>query len=99
MYSLEKNIKSKLLKKQIKKYLNFLKPKDYEKFKYFLNAIDEEYTYQDERLILVEQSLEVSSSELSEKNNEISNMLEENIKIARQLEETKNNLALIIDNL
>lgn len=99
MYSLEKNIKSKLLKKQIKKYLNFLKPKDYEKFKYFLNAIDEEYTYQDERLILVEQSLEVSSNELSEKNNELSNMLEENIKIAKQLEDTKNNLALIIDNL
>ncbi len=92
-------IKSGLLKKQIKKYLGFLKHEDYKKFKYFFNSIDEEYDYENQRLALVEKSLEVSSNELINKNEQLSHILNKNIKINEKLEESKDNLALIIDNL
>jgi hypothetical protein len=99
MYSLQKSVKSKLLKKQISKYLSFLKKEEYEKLNPFLNAIDEEYIYENERLSLIEKTLEVSSSELTTKNEQLSNILNKNIEINEELQESKDNLASIIDNL
>ncbi|NUJ97738.1 PAS domain S-box protein [Candidatus Gracilibacteria bacterium] len=99
MYSWQNSVKSKLLKKQISKYLNFLEKEEYEKLNPFLNAIDEEYTYENERLSLVEKTLEVSSSELTTKNEQLSNILNKNIEINEKLQESKDNLASIIDNL
>jgi len=80
MYSWQNSVKSKLLKKQISKYLSFFEKEEYEKLNPFLNAIDEEYTYENERLSLVEKTLEVSSSELTSKNEQLSNILNKILK-------------------
>ena len=99
MYSPEEELKSKLLKKQIRKYLDFIDKNDYEKFRYFLNAIDEEYDDERTRLSLNERSLEISTEELNTKNSQLSKIIEKNLEVNTRLEESKKNQELIVNNL
>ncbi len=98
--------KSKLLGKQVEKYLSFLRDEDYEKFRDFLMAVNDEYEYDKERLLFCNNALDVSTEELNEKNEELkikteqlSEVLEKNIQINERLEEWKKNLELIVNNL
>jgi uncharacterized protein involved in exopolysaccharide biosynthesis len=99
MYSPEEELKSKLLNKQIRKYLDFIDRNDYEKFRYFLSAIDEEYEDERARLSLTERSLEISTEELNAKNEQLSKIIEKNLEANKRLEESKKNLELIVNNL
>lgn len=99
MYLPEEELKSKLLNKQIRKYLDFVDKNDYEKFRYFLGAIDEAYEDENERLELSERSLEISTEELNNKNEQLSKILDKNLEVTKRLEGSKKNLELIVNNL
>ncbi len=106
-------LQSKLLKRQIKKNLDFLSVEELEKFKSFFESVDDEYTYVKEKLLESQQAYEVSNQELetineeinkkkeelSDKTKQLSDILRKNIRVTKKLEESKRNLELIVNNL
>ena len=72
---------NKLLKRQIKKYLQHISEKDLAEMDIFFDAIEDAYEGFDNDRILMERSLEISSQELLERNKK----LQEESKIQKQV--------------
>jgi len=92
-------IESRLLKRQINKYLKHLDWDQIKEAERFFQSIDEEYSTAKEERTFIERQLNVSSEELSEKNKKLSTLLSKNIQINEDLEAKKTHLKLIIDNV
>lgn len=92
-------LKSSLLKRQIRKHLRGFEEKDFDKIDKFIYSIDDEYNNTREDRELLERSLDISSNELSRKNEQLVNVLTKNIEINESLEKSQNNLNLILNNL
>ncbi len=92
-------LKSRLLQRQIRKHLK--KFSDEEKIRAgdFLRAIDQEYINVKEDRVFLERKLDVSTKELSEKNERLKDIVLNNIKVLQKVEESKKYLSLLIDNL
>jgi len=92
-------VRSWLLKRQIRKHLKGFNWINSEKLWDFIKSIDLEYFDSKEDRELLERSLDLSSKELSLKNEKLADILEKNISIKEKLEESKSHLRTIIDNL
>lgn len=99
MDKINPKLKSSLLKRQIRKHLKEVKSDDFEKLSAFIYSIDEEYDSIAEDRELLERSLDISSVELSKKNEQLVDVLNKNIEINENLEKSKKNLKLILNNL
>ena len=75
----------KLLERQIKKHLNFIKEKELETLKPFLWAIEDAYLSFENDRNLMERSLEISSQEMLEKNDKLRKNAQEKEKILENL--------------
>lgn len=99
MQYLEEKINSRLLRRQIQKHLSWFQEQELQKMERFFSAIEDEYRYEHERREMLEWTVRINSAELSDKNTELSKLLEKNIQANTQLKQSKRSLKIIIDNL